>query len=58
MALRCSLASCLGPNPGDVVVTSDFDAKNAFGTEIGYRAKCYFKPGVAAGEVEISQRLR
>ena len=46
------------PSTGNVVVTSDFDAKNAFGTEIGYRAKCYFKPGVAAGEVEISQRLR
>lgn len=46
------------PSTGNVVVTSDFDAKNAFGTEIGYRAKCYFKPGVTPGEVEISQRLR
>ena len=46
------------PSTGNVVVTSDFDAKNAFGTEIGYRAKCYFKPGIATGEVEISQRLR
>jgi hypothetical protein len=46
------------PSTGNVVVTSDFDAKNAFGTEIGYRAKCYFKPGVATGEIEISQRLK
>lgn len=46
------------PSTGNVVVTSDFDAKNAFGTEIGYRAKCYFEPGVATGKVEISQRLR
>lgn len=46
------------PSTGNVVVTSDFDAKNAFGTEIGYRAKCYFQPGVAAGKVEISQRLK
>ena len=46
------------PATGNVVVTSDFDAKNAFGTEIGYRAKCYFQPGVATGKVEISQRLK
>jgi len=46
------------PSTGNVVVTSDFDAKNAFGTEIGYRAKCYFQPGVATGKVEISQRLK
>jgi len=46
------------PSTGNVVVTSDFDAKNAFGTEIGYRAKCYFEPGVATGKVEISQRLK
>jgi len=46
------------PSTGNVVVTSDFDAKNAFGTEIGYRAKCYFKPGIATGKIEISQRLR
>ena len=43
---------------GNMVVTSGFDAKNAFGTEIGYRAKCYFQPGVATGKVEISQRLK
>lgn len=46
------------PATGNVVVTSDFDAKNAFGTEIGYQAKCYFQPGVATGKVEISQRLK
>ena len=46
------------PSTGNVVVTSDFDAKNAFGTEIGYRAKCYFQPGIATGKVEISQRLK
>jgi hypothetical protein len=46
------------PTTGNVVVTSDFDAKNAFGTEIGYRAKCYFEPGVATGTVEIQQRLK
>jgi|688.fasta_scaffold244264_2 hypothetical protein len=46
------------PATGNVVVTSEFDAKNAFGTEIGYRAKCYFQPGAATGTVEISQRLK
>jgi hypothetical protein len=46
------------PSTRNVVVTSDFDAKNAFVTEIGYRAKCYFQPGVATGKVEISQRLK
>ena len=46
------------PSTGNLVVTSDFDAKNAFGTEIGYQAKCYFKPGIATGTVEIQQRLK
>lgn len=46
------------PSTGNVVVTSDFNAKNAFGTEIGYRAKCYFEPGIATGKIEISQRLK
>ena len=46
------------PSSGNVVVTMDFDAKNAFGTQIGYQAKCYFKPGIAVGTVEINQRLR
>ena len=46
------------PSTGNLVVTSNFDAKNAFGPEIGYQAKCYFKPGIATGTVEIQQRLR
>jgi hypothetical protein len=46
------------PSTGNLVVTSNFDAKNAFGTEIGYQAKCYFKPGIATGTVEIQQRLK
>ena len=46
------------PSTGNLVVTSNFDAKNAFGTEIGYQAKCYFKPGIATGTVEIQKRLR
>ena len=46
------------PSTGNLVVTSNFDAKNAFGVEIGYQAKCYFKPGIATGTVEIQQRLK
>ena len=46
------------PITGNVVVTSKFDAKNTFGTEIGYEAKCYFKPGISTGEIEIEPRLK
>lgn len=43
------------PVTHSVVLTMDFDAKNAFGVEIPYTAKCYFKPG-EAGEIELHKR--
>jgi len=43
---------------GNVVVTMNFDARNVFNTKMGYTAKCYFKPGISQGEIEIDKRLQ
>lgn len=40
---------------GRVVITFNFDAKNEYGTEIGYTANCYFSPQ-RNGTIEISLR--
>lgn len=40
---------------GNVEVLLDFDAKNAFGAEIGYTARCIFPPQ-RKGSIEISLR--
>ncbi len=43
------------PVTHNVVLTMDFDARNAFGGEIPYTAKCYFQPG-EVGEIEVHKR--
>ena len=43
------------PVTHNVVITMNFDAKNAFGIEIPYTAKCYFQPG-EVGEIELNRR--
>lgn len=43
------------PVTHNVVLTMNFDAKNAFGVEFPYTAKCYFKPG-EVGEIELYAR--
>ena len=43
------------PITHNVVITMDFDAKNAFGVDIPYTAKCYFPPG-EVGQIEINKR--
>ena len=43
------------PVTHNVVLTMNFDAKNAFGVEFSYTAKCYFKPG-EVGEIELYAR--
>lgn len=43
------------PITHNVILTMDFDAKNAFGVEIYYTAKCYFQPG-EVGEIELYER--
>lgn len=43
------------PVTHNVVLTMDFDAKNAMGLEIPYMAKCYFQPG-EVGEIELYKR--
>lgn len=43
------------PVTHNVVLTMDFDAKNAFGVEIPYTAKCYSQPG-EVGEIEVYKR--
>jgi hypothetical protein len=41
---------------GNVEVLLSFDAKNAFGTEIGYTARCIFEPPRKQGSIEIFLR--
>lgn len=41
---------------GNVHVSMNFKAKNAFGLELKYRAKCIFKPGNPNGEITINER--
>ena len=41
---------------GNVHVTMNFKAKNAFGLTLKYKAKCIFKPGDPNGEITISER--
>ena len=43
------------PLTHNVVITMDFDAKNAFGIDIPYTAKCYFQPG-EVGVIELNKR--
>ena len=43
------------PVTHNVVLRMDFDAKNAFGTEIPYTATCHFQPG-EVGTIEIEPR--
>ena len=43
------------PSSGNVDVIIDFDAKNLFGTEIGFTARCIFPPK-RQGEIEIFLR--
>lgn len=43
------------PATGNVQVLMDFDAQNAYGTEIGYTARCVFPPK-KQGELEIFLR--
>lgn len=43
------------PTTHNVVLRMDFDAKNAFGSEIPYTATCYFQPG-EVGSIEIETR--
>lgn len=43
------------PTTHNVVLTMDFDAKNAFGTEMKYTAKCHFAPG-ELGTIDIAVR--
>ena len=40
------------PRTHNVLLSMDFDAKNAFGVEMKYTAKCSFRPG-ELGEIEI-----
>jgi len=43
------------PATHNVVLNMDFDARNAFGVEIPYTAKCHFTPG-EVGSIEIHPR--
>lgn len=43
------------PQTHNAVLTMDFDARNAFGEEIPYTAKCHFKPG-QLGTIGIAPR--
>lgn len=43
------------PSNGNVVVSINYDASNAFGAEIGYTARCIFPPE-KSGEIEIFLR--
>ena len=41
---------------GNVQVSMNFKAKNAFGLELKYKATCLFKPGNPNGEIRIKER--
>ena len=41
---------------GNVQVAMNFKAKNAFGLELKYTARCLFKPGNPNGEITIKER--
>lgn len=44
------------PITHNVVVTIDFDAKNAFGVESSYTARCYFPPNEPMADIEFLTR--
>lgn len=44
------------PANGNVWISIDFKAKNSFGLELKYQAKCIFQPENPNGEITISER--
>lgn len=44
------------PGTGNVWITIDFKAKNSFGLELKYQAKCIFAPRNPNGEIAIKER--
>lgn len=48
-------ASTIDKYTGDLIIRSDFEAKNAFGVEIGYTALCFFSPN-GESNIKIIER--
>jgi hypothetical protein len=41
---------------GSVAVQMDFKAKNGFGLELKYAARCLYSPGSSTGEITVKER--